>query len=46
MTDNILTFPQTSELDKQFLEMEKQRKDIAEQKELIARMHREKNAAR
>ena len=41
--DNILQFPQISELDKQFLALEKQRKLIQEQKRQIKKMQEKKN---
>tara|TARA_X000001036_G_scaffold233428_1_gene217953 strand:- start:133 stop:261 length:129 start_codon:yes stop_codon:yes gene_type:complete len=41
MMDNILQFPQTSEIDKQFLQLEKQRELIRQQKKLIAEKNNE-----
>ncbi len=42
MDDNVISFPQLSEIDKQFLELEKQRELIFEQRELIEKMKYEK----
>tara|TARA_B100000780_G_scaffold263898_1_gene218130 strand:- start:405 stop:536 length:132 start_codon:yes stop_codon:yes gene_type:complete len=35
MPDKVVTFPQTSEVDRQFLELERQREAIREQARLI-----------
>jgi hypothetical protein len=43
MTNNIVKFPKQSELDKQFMELEKQRETIRDQSKLIKKMEQRKN---
>jgi len=43
MTTNVVKFPQPSEADKQFLELEKQREAIKQQTKLIKKMEKDKN---
>ena len=42
--DNVLKFPQLSELDKQFLGLEEQKRLIEEQKQLIEQRKKDKDA--
>ena len=43
MDKNVIKFPQPSELDKQFIELEKQSKEIASQRKIIKKVNEEKN---
>ena len=43
MNKNVIKFPQLSEVDKQFIELEKQNKEIASQRKLIKKVNEEKN---
>ena len=43
MNKNVIKFPQLSEVDKQFIELEKQNKKIASQRKLIKKVNEEKN---
>ena len=43
MPNNIVKFPKQSELDKQFMELEKQRETIRDQSKLIKKMEQRKN---
>jgi|TARA_R110000822_G_scaffold78127_3_gene187289 hypothetical protein len=43
MNKNVIKFPQPSEIDKQFIELEKQNKEIASQRKLIKKVNEEKN---
>tara|TARA_B100001057_G_scaffold456748_1_gene504420 strand:- start:361 stop:498 length:138 start_codon:yes stop_codon:yes gene_type:complete len=43
MTNNIVKFPKQSDLDKQFMELEKQRETIRDQSKLIKKMEQRKN---
>jgi hypothetical protein len=43
MTNNIVKFPKQSELDKQFMELERQRETIRDQSKLIKKMEQRKN---
>ena len=43
MTNNIVKFPKQSELDKQFMELERQRETIRDQNKLIKKMEQGKN---
>jgi hypothetical protein len=44
MSDNVLKFPELSELDKQFIILDKQRELIKQQKEMIDKInHNRKN---
>lgn len=43
MNKNVIKFPQPSELDKQFIELEKQSKEIASQRKLIKKVNEETN---
>lgn len=43
MTNNIVKFPKQSELDKQFIELEKQREIIRDQIKLFNQMEQRKN---
>ena len=40
MNKNVIKFPQLSEVDKQFIELEKQNKEIASQRKLIKKSKR------
>jgi len=40
---NVIKFPQLSAMDKQFIELEKQNKEIASQRKLIKKVNEEKN---
>tara|TARA_R110000782_G_scaffold191676_2_gene281506 strand:- start:46 stop:183 length:138 start_codon:yes stop_codon:yes gene_type:complete len=40
---NVIKFPQLSEVDKQFIELEKQNKEIASQRKLIKKVNEETN---
>jgi len=43
MDKNVIKFPQLSEVDKQFIELEKQNKEIASQRKLIKKVNEETN---
>ena len=43
MNKNVIKFPQLSEVDKQFIELEKQNKEITSQRKLIKKVNEEKN---
>ncbi len=43
MNKNVIKFPQLSEVDKQFIELEKQNKEIASQRKLIKKVNEETN---
>ena len=43
MNKNVIKFPQLSEVDKQFIELEKQNKEIISQRKLIKKVNEEKN---
>ena len=43
MNKNVIKFPQLSVMDKQFIELEKQNKEITSQRKLIKKVNEEKN---
>ena len=43
MNKNVIKFPQLSEVDKQFIKLEKQNKEIASQRKLIKKVNEETN---